>query len=105
MISLLKNAIKALGFRWDRKTKQWYKQLSNAAFEQRAITKLLYAVIKNAPYKSCFKSLVCHEELGGITEIDNEMLNKIYNFYLFDMTCNLFNTDGFVNYKERVCAS
>ena len=26
-----KNAIKSLGFRWDSKTKQWYKQLSNAA--------------------------------------------------------------------------
>ena len=74
------------------------------AFEQRAITKLLYAVIKNAPYKAYFKSLVCYEELGGITEIDNEMLDKIYNFYLFDMTYNLFNTDGFVDYKERVCA-
>lgn len=75
------------------------------AFEQRAITKLLYAVIKNAPHKSYFKSLVCYEELGGITEIDNEMLDKIYNFYLFDMTYNLFNTDGFADYKERVCAS
>ena len=75
------------------------------AFEQRAITKLRYAVIKNAPDKSYFKSLVCYEELGGITEIDNEMLDKIYNFYLFDMTYNLFNTDGFVDYKERVRAS
>ena len=26
-----KDAIKSLGFRWDSKTKQWYKQLSNAA--------------------------------------------------------------------------
>ena len=26
-----KDTIKALGFRWDSKTKQWYKQLSNAA--------------------------------------------------------------------------
>ena len=69
-----KNAIKSLGFRWDSKTKQWYKQLSNAAFEQRAITKLLYDVIKNAPYKSYFKSLVCYEELGGITDIDNSFL-------------------------------
>ena len=29
-----KDTIKALGFRWDSKTKQWYKQLSNAAQEQ-----------------------------------------------------------------------
>ena len=65
-----KDAIKALGFRWDSKA----KQLSNAAFEQRAITKLLYDVIKNAPYKSYFKSLVCYEELGGITDIDNSFL-------------------------------
>ena len=69
-----KDAIKSLGFRWDGKTKQRYKQLSNAAFEQRAITKLLYDVIKNAPYKSYFKSLVCYEELGGITDIDNSFL-------------------------------
>ena len=69
-----KDAIKALGFRWDSKAKQRYKQLSNAAFEQRAITKLLYDVIKNAPYKSYFKSLVCYEELGGITDIDNSFL-------------------------------
>ncbi|MCI6298754.1 MAG: hypothetical protein MR582_03805 [Campylobacter sp.] len=62
-------------------------------------------MIENAAYKSCFKSLVCYEELGGITEIDNEMLDKIYNFYLFDMTYNLFNTDGFTDYKERVRAS
>ena len=69
-----KDAIKSLGFRWDSKTKQRYRQLSNAAFEQRAITKLLYDVIKNAPYKSYFKSLVCYEELGGITDIDNSFL-------------------------------
>lgn len=69
-----KDAIKSLGFRWDGKTKQRYRQLSNAAFEQRAITKLLYDVIKNAPYKSYFKSLVCYEELGGITDIDNSFL-------------------------------
>ena len=36
-----------------------YKNLKTqqmTAFEQRAITKLLYAVIKSAPYKSYFKS-------------------------------------------------
>ena len=49
------------------------------AFEQRAITKLLYAVIKNAPYKSYFKSLVCYEELGGITDIDNSFLANSIN--------------------------
>lgn len=26
-----KDAIKALGFRWDSRSKQWYKQLANAA--------------------------------------------------------------------------
>lgn len=30
-IFVKKDAIKSLGFRWDSKTKQWYKQLSNAA--------------------------------------------------------------------------
>ena len=30
-IFVKKDTIKALGFRWDSKTKQWYKQLSNAA--------------------------------------------------------------------------
>ena len=33
-------------------------------------------MIENAAYKSCFKSLVCYEGLGGITDIDNSFLAK-----------------------------
>ena len=44
------------------------------AFEQRAITRLLYAVIKNATDESDFKSLLCYEYLGGIANIDNKIL-------------------------------
>lgn len=69
-------------------------------YEKRAITKYLFAVLKQTPFKSYFKALVCVEELGGFLDPDNELLDKVYNVYMDDTTYSLFNTDGFSDYLE-----
>lgn len=68
-------------------------------YEEKALTKYLLEVLKNAPFKSYFKALVCNENLGGISELDDDLLDKICDYYVFDMTYSLFNTDGFEDYK------